>query len=90
MTKAEIIAKMAEDSGVTKAEAQTCLETFISSVTQTLKKKDGKVTLVGFGTFLKSRRKARKGRNPQTGEEIKIKAGNVVKFKAGQKLKAAI
>lgn len=90
MTKAEIIQKMADDAGITKVAAQTCLESFIAGVTQALKKKDGKVTLVGFGTFLKSRRKARKGRNPQTGEEIKIKAGNVVKFKAGQKLKAAI
>jgi DNA-binding protein HU-beta len=90
MTKAEIVAKMAEDAGITKADAQTCMETFIATVTQALKKKDGKVTLVGFGTFQKSRRKARKGRNPQTGEEIKIKASNVVKFKAGQKLKAAI
>jgi DNA-binding protein HU-beta len=90
MTKAEIVAKMAEDAGIAKTEAQTCMETFIATVTQALKKKDGKVTLVGFGTFQKSRRKARKGRNPQTGEEIKIKASNVVKFKAGQKLKAAI
>jgi DNA-binding protein HU-beta len=90
MTKAEIIENMANDAGITKAEAQTCLKSFIDGVTQALKKKDGKVTLVGFGTFLKSRRKARKGRNPQTGEEIKIKASNVVKFKAGQKLKAAI
>ena len=90
MTKAEIIENMANDAGITKAEAQTCLNSFIDGVTQALKKKDGKVTLVGFGSFLKSRRKARKGRNPQTGEEIKIKAGNVVKFKAGQKLKAAI
>jgi DNA-binding protein HU-beta len=55
-----------------------------------LKKKDGKVTLVGFGTFAKIRRKARKGRNPQTGDPIKIKACNVVKFKAGKKLKDAI
>lgn len=90
MTKAEIVAKMAEDAGITKAEAQTCMECFTTTVTQALKKKNGKVTLVGFGTFLKSRRKARKGRNPQTGEEIKIKATNVVKFKVGQKLKAAI
>jgi DNA-binding protein HU-beta len=90
MNKAEIIAKMADEAGIAKAEAQTCLDSFIAAVTQELKKKDGKVTLVGFGTFMKSRRKARKGRNPQTGEEIKIKASNVVKFKAGQKLKAAI
>jgi DNA-binding protein HU-beta len=55
-----------------------------------LKKKGGKVTLVGFGTFQKARQKARKGRNPQTGAPIKIKARNVVKFKAGKGLKAAI
>jgi DNA-binding protein HU-beta len=63
---------------------------FITCVTKALKKKDGKVTLVGFGTFQKTRRKARKGRNPQTGEVIKIKATNVVKFKPGKKLKDAI
>ena len=51
---------------------------------------DGKITLVGFGTFSKGRRKARKGRNPQTGADIKIKASTVVKFKAGKKLKAAV
>ena len=55
-----------------------------------LKKKDGKVTLVGFGTFSKVRRKARKGRNPQPGEAIKIKAKNVVKFKAGKKLQESV
>jgi DNA-binding protein HU-beta len=52
-----------------------------------LKKKDGKVTLIGFGTFSKVRRKARKGRNPKTGETMKIKASNAVKFKAGKKLR---
>jgi DNA-binding protein HU-beta len=66
------------------------LESFIAGVTKALKKKNGKVTLVGFGTFQKTRRKARKGRNPQTGEQIKIKARNVVKFKPGKKLKDAI
>jgi DNA-binding protein HU-beta len=66
------------------------LDSFVGGVSRTLKKKDGKVTLVGFGTFSKSRRKARKGRNPQTGETIKIKAANVVKFKAGKQLKSAI
>jgi DNA-binding protein HU-beta len=55
-----------------------------------LKKKEGKVTLVGFGTFTKIRRKARKGRNPQTGEAIKISASNVVKFRPGKKLKEAV
>lgn len=90
MTKAEIIENMANDVGITKTEAQACLKSFIDGVTQTLKKKDGKVTLVGLGTFQKSRRKARKGRNPQTGEQIKIKASNVVKIKASKKLKTAI
>ena len=60
------------------------------NVTKALKKKSGKVTLVGFGTFQKVRRKARKGRNPQTGEAIKIKATNVVKFRPGKKLRDAI
>ena len=90
MTKAELIETMAKDAGVTKTAAGKALESFIGGVTKALKKKDGKVTLVGFGTFSKSRRKARKGRNPQTGEVIKIKASNVVKFKAGKKLKEAV
>ena len=90
MTKAELIEKMAKDAGITKTAAGKSLEAFIGGVTKALKKKDGKVTLVGFGTFSKSRRKARKGRNPQTGAVIKIKASNVVKFKAGKKLKEAV
>ena len=79
-----------KDAGITKAAAGTALASFIDGVTKALKKKDGKLTLVGFGTFSKSHRKARKGRNPQTGETIKIKASNVVKFKAGKKLKGAV
>jgi DNA-binding protein HU-beta len=90
MTKAELIEAMAEDAGITKAAASAALDSFIDGVTKALKKKDGKVTLVGFGTFQKTRRKARKGRNPQTGETIKIKASNVVKFKPGKKLKDAV
>lgn len=90
MTKAELIEKMAKDAGITKAAAGAVLGSFTDSVTKELKKKDGKVTLVGFGTFSKVRRKARKGRNPQTGEAIKIKASKSVKFKAGKKLKDAI
>ena len=90
MTKAELVEKMAADAGITKVAAAAALDSFIASVSKALKKKDGKVTLVGFGTFLKGRRKARKGRNPQTGEAIKIKAANVVKFKAGKKLKDAV
>jgi DNA-binding protein HU-beta len=87
MTKAELIDKMAEEAGLTKVAAGKALDSFMDGVTKTLKKKDGKVTLVGFGTFSKVRRKARKGRNPQTGEAIKIKACNVVKFKPGKALK---
>ena len=90
MTKAELVEKMAKDAGISKVAAQTALNSFMDCVTKSLKKKDGKVTLVGFGTFSKVRRKARKGRNPQTGEPIKIKASNVVKFKPGKKLRDAI
>ncbi|MDP2647548.1 MAG: HU family DNA-binding protein [Desulfobacterales bacterium] len=90
MTKAEIIDQMALDAGISKNAAAAALGSFMDSVTKTLKKKDGKVTMVGFGTFSKSRRKARQGRNPQTGAAIKIKASNVVKFKAGKKLKDAV
>lgn len=90
MTKADLVEKIAEDSGISKAMAAKALESFIEGIGQALKKKDGKVTLVGFGSFSKIRRKARKGRNPQTGEEIRIKACNVVKFRPGKKLKDAV
>ena len=90
MTKAELVEQMANDAGISKVAASGALNSFMDSVTKALKKKDGKVTLVGFGTFSKVRRKARKGRNPQTGEPIKIKACNVVKFRPGKKLKTAI
>ena len=90
MTKAELVEKMAADASITKVAAAAALDSFTENVGKALKKKDGKVTLVGFGTFQKSRRKARKGRNPQTGETIKIKATNVVKFKPGKKLKESI
>ena len=90
MTKAELIDKMAKDAGITKVAAAKSLDAFMNGVNQALKKKDGKVTLVGFGTFQKVRRKARNGRNPQTGEPIKIKACNAVKFKPGKTLKDAL
>ena len=90
MTKAELIEKMANDAGITKAAAGTALDSFISNVTKALKKKDGKVTLVGFGTFSKVRRKARKGRNPQTGKEINIPASKSPRFTAGKALKDAL
>jgi DNA-binding protein HU-beta len=90
MTKAELVEKMATDAGISKAAAGKALDSFTDSVKKTLKKKDGRVTLVGFGTFSKVRRKARKGINPRTGEKIKIKARNAVKFTPGKALKNAI
>jgi DNA-binding protein HU-beta len=90
MTKSELIDKMAKDAGISKVAAGTALNSFMDGVTKALKKKDGKVTLVGFGTFSKVHRKARKGRNPQTGAPIKIKARSVVKFKPGKKLQDAV
>ncbi len=90
MTKAELVEKMAKDAKISKVAAANALNSFMGNITKALKKKDGKVTLVGFGTFAKIRRKARKGRNPQTGEPIKIKACNVVKFRPGKKLKDAV
>ncbi|MBW2607021.1 MAG: HU family DNA-binding protein [Deltaproteobacteria bacterium] len=90
MTKAELVDMMAKDANISKVAAANALNSFMANITKALKKKDGKVTLVGFGTFAKVRRKARKGRNPQTGEPIKIKACNVVKFRAGKKLKDAV
>ncbi|MBF0451062.1 MAG: HU family DNA-binding protein [Candidatus Magnetomorum sp.] len=90
MTKAELVDSIAEIAEISKTDAGKALNAFQEGVTRALKKKDGKLTLVGFGTFSKVRRKARKGRNPRTGEEIKIKATNVVKFKAGKNLREAL
>ena len=90
MTKAELVEKAANDAKVSKVAAAAALNSFMDGVTKALKKKEGRVTLVGFGTFSKVRRNARKGRNPQTGDPIKIKASNVVKFSPGKKLKNAV
>jgi len=89
MNKAELIAKIADDAGVTKTQANDSLDSFVEAVTKTLKG-GGKVTLVGFGTFSVSKRAARNGRNPQTGAVIKIKAKKVAKFKAGKELSAKL
>ena len=85
MTKAELVSKIAEDAGITKIAATAALDAFIDGVTKTLKSGD-KLTLVGFGTFSVSKRAARIGRNPFNGEEIKIKAKKVAKFKASKDL----
>ncbi|HWJ27296.1 MAG TPA: HU family DNA-binding protein [Flavisolibacter sp.] len=89
MNKAELINKIADDAGVTKTQANAALDSFVEAVTKTLKG-GGKVTLVGFGTFSVSKRAARNGRNPQTGEVIKIKARKVARFKAGKELSAKL
>ena len=89
MNKAELVSKIAEEAGITKAQAGAALESFVDGVTKTLKK-GNKLTLVGFGTFSVSKRAARTGRNPQTGEAIKIKAKKVARFKAGKDLNAKI
>jgi len=85
MTKAELIAFMAGQADVTKATAAKALQAYMDAVTKELKK-NGKLGLVGFGTFAVIKRKAREGRNPQTGKTIKIPAKKVVKFKAGKGL----
>lgn len=89
MTKTELVDKIAAKAGLTKAAAEKALGAFTSSVADALKKGD-KVTLVGFGTFSTTKRAARKGRNPQTGKEIKIKASTAPKFKAGKSLKDSV
>ncbi|PUZ28286.1 DNA-binding protein HU [Chitinophaga parva] len=85
MNKAELIDKLAKDAGITKTQANEALDSFTKAVADSLKK-GGKVTLVGFGTFSVTKRAARNGRNPQTGQIIKIKAKKVAKFKAGKAL----
>jgi DNA-binding protein HU-beta len=85
MNKSDLIDQIAKDAGITKAQATSALNSFIDSTSGALKGGDS-VILVGFGTFSLSKRAARKGRNPKTGEEIKIAAKNVVKFKAGSEL----
>ncbi|ATL46754.1 DNA-binding protein HU [Chitinophaga caeni] len=85
MNKAELIDRIAKDAEITKTQANDALDSFTKAVADTLKK-GGKVTLVGFGTFSVSKRAARNGRNPQTGQIIKIKAKKVAKFKAGKAL----
>lgn len=89
VNKADLVSAMAEKSGLTKKDAEKALNAFIDSVTEALAKKD-KVQLVGFGTFEVRERSARKGRNPQTGEEIDIPAANIPVFKAGKALRDGI
>ncbi len=89
MNKAELIDAMANESGLSKADAGRALNAFSNAVTGALKKGD-RISLVGFGSFSVSKRAARTGRNPQTGKEIKIAAKNVVRFKAGSELSSKV
>ncbi len=86
MTKAELIEKVAKDAGITKTAATMAVQSFLGGITTGLKTRNSKVTLVGFGTFKKVYRKTRLGRNPATGEKIKIKGRNAVTFKASKKI----
>ncbi len=86
MNKAELVAAMAEQAGLSKKDAEAALKAFTDVVSDELKN-GGKVQLVGFGTFQVSERAAREGRNPQSGEVMKIAASKAPKFKAGKALK---
>lgn len=85
MNKSELVDAIAADSGLTKADSQRAVNSFVTVVGGALKA-DDRVALVGFGSFSISKRAERQGRNPQTGKAITIKAKNIVKFKAGSEL----
>ncbi|MEE1102225.1 MAG: HU family DNA-binding protein [Agathobacter sp.] len=89
MNKAELVAAMAEKTGLSKKDAEAALKAFTDIVAEELKKGE-KIQLVGFGTFEVSERAARTGRNPQTGEEMTIAASKSPKFKAGKALKDSL
>jgi len=89
MTKTDLVNYIAETAELTKADATRALDAFMSGVTKGLKE-DGKVTLTGFFTFSAEKKEAKEGRNPRTGETVKIPARVAVKGKAGSKLKEAL
>jgi DNA-binding protein HU-beta len=89
MNKADLIEQIAKMTSATKADTERLLDAFVDVVSKNIKKKDG-VKLVGFGTFAVSNRKARVGRNPQTGEEIQIPARKVPVFRPGKELKDSV
>ncbi len=90
MNKAELVEAIAKSTKLSKAEVEKTVKAFTEVVTAELKKKDGKVQLVGFGTFSVTKRAAREGRNPQTGAPMKIKASKAPKFTPGKALKDAV
>jgi DNA-binding protein HU-beta len=89
MNKNELVHEIAKQADITVVAAEKCLKAFTNAVAHSLKKKED-VTLVGFGTFQAKKRNAREGRNPKTGETIKIKATTVPHFKAGKNLKETV
>ena len=89
MTKAELISKVANEAKITKAAAAQAVDAITETITKDLKK-GGRISLPGFGTFSVANRKARTGRNPQTGQEIRIPASKTPKFTAGKTLKEAV
>ena len=89
MTKGELIASVGKEAKISKASAEKTINAFTNTVMKALKKGD-KLALTGFGTFSVAKRRARAGRNPKTGKEIKIPAMRVAKFKAGNLLKGAV
>lgn len=89
MNKAELVEAIAKDSGLSKADSSRALDSLVGTVTKTLKKGD-EVAITGFGKWSVSKRPARTGRNPQTGEAVKIKASKAPKFTAGATLKGAL
>jgi len=89
LNKGDLVGKIAKDASITKTQAEAAFDSLLEGVKSALKKGD-KATFVGFGTFSVAKRKARSGRNPQTGAEIKIPARKVPKFTAGSELKKAV
>lgn len=89
MNKAELIERVAKHTETTKAQTERMLDATLETIRKTVKKGD-EVKLVGFGTFTKQKRKARKGRNPQTGKEIKIPAAWYPKFRPGSEFKSMV
>ncbi|MBU4426178.1 MAG: HU family DNA-binding protein [Proteobacteria bacterium] len=89
MTKSDVIAEIANKSNLTKADAEKALNSFVE-ITKDILKKEGKLALAGFGSFIVSERKERQGRNPQTGETMTIKASKTVRFRAGKALKESL
>ena len=89
MNKNDLVSKVSEDTDLSKSDSAKAVDSVIETITSELKS-GGDVRLVGFGTFLVTKRKATTGRNPQTGAEIKIPAANVPKFRAGKSLKESL